>query len=96
MDDHTFIMEPLTTSLGVRVKLSKVHLLKGFQKAMAARKTVAARSGQACEACHNQKARCRPSNVQNLCEKYVSFSHVTFEGICLLMEPAPRKSCVRR
>jgi hypothetical protein len=59
---------------------------------MAARETVAARSGQACEACHNQKARCRPSNVQNLCEKYVSFSHVTFEGICLLMEPAPKKT----
>lgn len=32
MDDHTFIMEPLTMSLGVQVKFSKVHLLNGFSE----------------------------------------------------------------
>jgi hypothetical protein len=52
---------------------------------MAARETIAARSGQACEVCRKQKARCRPSNVQHICEKYVSLPHVTFEGVRVLL-----------
>lgn len=32
MDDHTFIMELLTTSLGFQIKFLEVHLLKGFSE----------------------------------------------------------------
>jgi hypothetical protein len=65
---------------------------------MAARETVAARNGQACEACRNQKARCRPSNVQNICEKYVSLLHVTLEGVrgCLRGPRREIAPCVDR
>src|SRR5271156_2244093 len=32
MDDHTFIMELLTTSFGFQIKFSEVHLLKEFSE----------------------------------------------------------------